>query len=274
MRANSILLALVTLALAPAVHAETKPQISLTSRAAEITVTVEPSLRKHPGLYENCLAEGGTWAERNRAEAAKELLRKSGVLQTRGAAGRTSGATTSAPSSAATSACCATTAPTRAARIRIPAPTPSCGTATRGGRMNVRPFFRDTRRQWRTDPERAGATCPPRRRRREAQARQRQRRGPEGQAHAGARTRRARFDDRQRHPAVAAQARPDPARPLDRARQKLPASAFHYSPYAVGSYAEGQYIVFVPWTDFKAHLSPQGAALFGGSSSRKRRRFL
>jgi len=39
----------------------------------------------------------------------------------------------------------------------------------------------------------------------------------------------------------------------------------YFSPYAVGSYAEGTYTVFVPWTVFKAHLSPTGAALFGGT---------
>ena len=39
-------------------HPETKPQISINTRAAEITVTVDAGLRKHPGLYENCLAEG------------------------------------------------------------------------------------------------------------------------------------------------------------------------------------------------------------------------
>jgi hypothetical protein len=39
---------------------------------------------------------------------------------------------------------------------------------------------------------------------------------------------------------------------------------FHYSPYGVGPYVEGPYIVFVPWTKFQQYLSPQGAALFGG----------
>lgn len=38
----------------------------------------------------------------------------------------------------------------------------------------------------------------------------------------------------------------------------------YFSPYAVGSYAEGDYTVFVPWTAFKEHLSPVGVALFGG----------
>lgn len=37
----------------------------------------------------------------------------------------------------------------------------------------------------------------------------------------------------------------------------------YFSPYAVGAYVEGGYIVFVPWTTFKEHLSAEGAALFG-----------
>ena len=39
---------------------------------------------------------------------------------------------------------------------------------------------------------------------------------------------------------------------------------FHYSHNDVGSYVEGFYIVFVPWTAFAQYLSPQGTALFGG----------
>jgi hypothetical protein len=39
---------------------------------------------------------------------------------------------------------------------------------------------------------------------------------------------------------------------------------FHFSPYAVGAYAEGPYTVFVPWTAFRAQLSPEGLATFAG----------
>lgn len=39
---------------------------------------------------------------------------------------------------------------------------------------------------------------------------------------------------------------------------------FYFSPYAVGSYAEGPYSAFVPWRTFKDDLSPEGTALFGG----------
>jgi len=41
--------------------------------------------------------------------------------------------------------------------------------------------------------------------------------------------------------------------------------SFHFSPYMVGPYAEGDYVVFVPWVDLKPYLSAEGAALFGGT---------
>jgi hypothetical protein len=39
---------------------------------------------------------------------------------------------------------------------------------------------------------------------------------------------------------------------------------FHYPPYAVGPYAEGQYIAFVPWESLKPYLTPEGMKIFGG----------
>ncbi len=39
---------------------------------------------------------------------------------------------------------------------------------------------------------------------------------------------------------------------------------FHYSPYAVGAYAEGDYTAFVPWETLKPYLSAEGMAIFGG----------
>jgi hypothetical protein len=40
---------------------------------------------------------------------------------------------------------------------------------------------------------------------------------------------------------------------------------FHYPPYAVGAYAEGQYVAFVPWETLKPFLTPEGARIFGGA---------
>jgi hypothetical protein len=39
---------------------------------------------------------------------------------------------------------------------------------------------------------------------------------------------------------------------------------FHYPPYAVGPYAEGEYVAFVPWESLKPYLTPEGIKIFGG----------
>ena len=39
---------------------------------------------------------------------------------------------------------------------------------------------------------------------------------------------------------------------------------FHYDPYAIGSYAEGGYVAFVPWETLRPYLTPEGARIFGG----------
>jgi uncharacterized protein DUF3298 len=40
---------------------------------------------------------------------------------------------------------------------------------------------------------------------------------------------------------------------------------FHYPPTAVGPYAEGEYVAFVPWETLKPYLSPEGVKIFGGA---------
>jgi hypothetical protein len=40
---------------------------------------------------------------------------------------------------------------------------------------------------------------------------------------------------------------------------------FHYAPYAVGSYAEGGYVAFVPWETLKPYLTPDGVRIFSGA---------
>jgi hypothetical protein len=40
---------------------------------------------------------------------------------------------------------------------------------------------------------------------------------------------------------------------------------FHYPPYAVGPYTEGEYVAFVPWETLKPYLTPEGAAIFAGA---------
>jgi hypothetical protein len=40
---------------------------------------------------------------------------------------------------------------------------------------------------------------------------------------------------------------------------------FHYPPYAVGPYTEGEYVAFVHWETLKPYLTPEGVAIFAGA---------
>jgi hypothetical protein len=40
---------------------------------------------------------------------------------------------------------------------------------------------------------------------------------------------------------------------------------FRYAPYAVGPYAEGEYVAFVPWETLKPYVTPEGIKIFGGT---------
>jgi hypothetical protein len=40
---------------------------------------------------------------------------------------------------------------------------------------------------------------------------------------------------------------------------------FHYPPYAVGPYAEGEYVAFVPWETLKSFLTAEGQRIFSGT---------
>lgn len=47
-------------------------------------------------------------------------------------------------------------------------------------------------------------------------------------------------------------------------RGKASGLTFHYSPYAVGAYAEGSYTAFVPWRILRPYMTPEGLSVFGG----------
>ncbi|ETR76053.1 hypothetical protein X566_15830 [Afipia sp. P52-10] len=44
---------------------------------------------------------------------------------------------------------------------------------------------------------------------------------------------------------------------------------FHYSPYAVGPYVEGSYTAFVPWRILHPYLTAEGLSIFGGDKPKE-----
>jgi uncharacterized protein DUF3298 len=239
--------------------AETKPQISISTKSVEVTVTVDPALRKFPGLFEDSLAEGRRWAERNRTEAAKASRDEPEFFRE----GRRWTFERSYE--------------LRSVVDRYISVLRDDGTYTGGAhpnsytntilwdrdtrkRMNVRPFFRETADNgptMTTLAAQARIAVAAEKLAREAISVDvpKEKLTPE---------RLAELDM-----SIANGIQPSLLKigPITLAPATEPNKSsgltFHYSPYAVGAYVEGPYTAFVPWTAFRSQLSPLGAAIFG-----------
>jgi len=241
-------------------RAETGPQIEFNSKAVRISVTIVPELRKHPGLFDNLLAEGKRNAETNRAEAAKELHDNPGFFTDgrewyfhrnytlRSEAGRY-------------------VSVLRLDETFSGGAHPNSYVDTilwdREGRRrtNIRAFFRETADNGPTMTALARLA-----RLAVAAAKLAKMSEDEEERKLGLTPQQYLERDPQITQGIAPvllKIGPISLTPSTE-RGKSAGLNFHYSPYAVGSYAEGPYTVAVPWTAFREHLSPQGVAIFGG----------
>jgi uncharacterized protein DUF3298 len=243
-------------------HAETKtkPQIEISTKSVEVTVTVDPALRKFPGLYEDSLAEGRRWAERNRAEAAKASRTEPEFFR----GGRRWTFERSYE--------------LRSVVGRYVSVLRDDGTNTGGAhpnsyqntvlwdrdarrRTNIRPFFRET-------ADNGPAMTALARLARIAVAAEKLSRDTINVDVPKEKLSPQRLAELDRFIADGIEPSLLKIGPISLAPStesgKSSGLTFHYSPYAVGAYAEGPYTVFVPWSAFQTHLSPQGAAIFGG----------
>lgn len=259
---TGILATILLFCAATTASAETKikPQIAITTKAVEITVTVDPELRQHPGLYEDSLAEGRRWAERHRAEAAKSL-REEPELFREGRRWTLERAYTP-----------------RSAVGRFISVLRDDGSYTGGAhpnsftdtilwdrdarrRTNIRPLFRET-------ADRGPAMTALAQLARIAVAAEKLARDAITIDVPKDKLTPERLAERDTFIADGIQPSLLKIGPISLAPSTEPGKSagltFHYSPYAVGPYAEGPYTVFVPWTAFQDHLSAEGVAIFGG----------
>jgi hypothetical protein len=260
MRTTYAIAASLVLAAASWAQAAPKPQLTVTTKAAELTVTVHDALRLHPGLTENCLAEGRRWADANRAEAAQELKENPEFF----AEGRRWTFERSYEVASVVG--------------RYVSVVREDGTYTGGAhpnlridtilwdrnqkkRISVRPFFRETADNGPTLREIARLA-------RIAVATEKLERGAVNvEVFKGKLTpeRLAELDHQISGGIQPSLLKLGPVTlALSTQAGKSAGLMFHYSPYDVGSYAEGPYTVFVPWTAIRQFLSAEGAAIFGG----------
>jgi hypothetical protein len=239
---------LLTAAAAP----EPKTVISSKSKSAEIAVSIDDALKAHPGLYDNLLAEARREAAKWRAEA-DDILRK-GADPLTFKDGRRYDYSRSYTQ--------------RSVVARYVSVLRSDGAFTGGAhpnsytdtilwdrdakkRISIRPFFKETADKGPAMTAmaklvRAAVNAEKKKRDREVED------NPETDTWL-----------KGIEPSLLKLGTVTLAPSTESARSA--GLTFHFSPYMVGPYSDGPLTVFVPWTDFKDHLSPDGVALFGGT---------
>src|SRR5262245_34226570 len=243
-------LVVVTIAVVLALPAAGDTTTSIKNKTAEITVNVEGALKKYPALFDNCAAEGKVWAAKAQEEANREVRELPQGVPT--VAPWTYERTYKLRSAIGPYVSILREDYTNSGGAHPNRYTDtSLWDQTAGKRISIRPFFDET--------EDGGSTMT-----------------------ALAKLVRAALATEKR--ARGGQVKGNPEKdfwlqnvkpwllklgPVSLApsteRDKSSGLTFHFSPYMVGAYAEGDDTIFVPWTDLRPYLSAQGAALFGGS---------
>ena len=239
-------LVLGVLLMLPAFAADPKPDFSNKTKALEVTVFLDAKIKADPALAANSLAEGRKWAETNRADAEKERESEPELFSNGPWTMERKYETRSVVDGRYVSIVRNDYENTGGAH-----PNSSTDTIlwdkTTGKRISIRPFFTETADNGPAlKAMRQGVTA--------SLAAEKKKRGAEG-TDTGA--------------IEAIEPKLLKIGPVSLApsteQGKSSGLTFHYSPYAVGSYAEGEYIAFVPWEMLKPYLTPEGARIFGGA---------
>jgi hypothetical protein len=245
--ASLALAATLVLPQAVVVAAEQKPDIAIKTKAVEIKVTLDNTIRQNAALAANLLADSKRWAERNRAEAAKEY-KSSPELFRDGRAWTFERVYTvqSIVAGRYVSVLRTMFIYTGGAHPNTDLDT-ILWDDTAKKPISIRPFFKELADN--------GPTLTAMRRAIIASLRvEKKERGidePDDSWTSGVEPKLLRIG------AVELASSTETG--------KSAGLVFNYSPYAVGSYAEGSYEAFVPWDVLKPYLTPEGIALFGGS---------
>lgn len=232
-------------ALSSALAAETKPDFAITTKIVEIGVTLDPKIKADPALAADCLAEGKRWAAARRAEAEKERKQDPEMFRKAWAYDRKY-ETRSVVDGRYVSII-------RGDYQYMGGAHPNTSSNTilwdrsLGKRISIRPFFTETADSGPTLKAMRQAVIASLKEEKKA-------RGAEGldtDAIEGIEPKLLKIGPVALAPSTE--------------EGKSSGLNFYYDPYAVGSYAEGAYVAFVPWEMLKPYLTPEGAKIFGGA---------
>ena len=225
--------------------ADTKPDFAIKTKFVEITVTLDDKIKADPALTADCLAEGKKWAAARQAEAAKEHKQNRELFRNAWSYDRKY-QTRSMVGGRYVSIIRGDYEYTGGAH-----PNSSSNTIlwdrSAGKRISIRPFFTETADNGPTLKAMRLAVIASLKDEKKA-------RGAEG------------LDEGAIEAIEPKLLKIGPVALAPSTEEgKSSGLNFHYDPYAVGSYAEGGYVAFVPWETLKPYMTPEGVKIFGGT---------
>ena len=245
---NKFTLALLfgILALAPAHAAESKPDAAINTKAIEASVTLDAQIKADPALAANCLAEGRKWMDKNAADATKQFKEDKELFRDGPYSYGRVYSVRSIVAEHYVSVLRDDYMDTHGAHPNRTVDTILWDKAA-AKRISIRPFFTETADN--------GATMTVIRNAVIASLKEEKKTRGAGDADDG-------WSEGLEPKLLkigAATLAPSTI------SGKSSGLTFHYPPYAVGSYAEGDYVAFVPWEMLKPYLTAEGQAIFAGS---------
>jgi hypothetical protein len=233
--------------LGSAFAAEPKPDLTIKTKSIEASVSLDAKIKADPALAADCLAEGKTWAEKNRADADKERKQDPVLFRNGAWAFERKYDVRSVVDGHYVSLVRSDYMNTGGAHPNSDVNTILWDTAAKK-RISIRPFFTETADN--------GATMK-----------------------AMVKNVIASLNIEKKKRDASETATAEWYKDLKPTLLKIGAVTlapsteagkssgltFHYPPYAVGPYAEGEYLAFVPWESLTPYLTPEGAKIFGGA---------
>jgi hypothetical protein len=227
--------------------AERKPDLALKTKAVEIRVTLDDVIRQNPALAANLLADSKRWAERSRADAEKEYKTSPELFRD----GRAWTFERAYTQQSVVAQRYVSVLRTEFVYTGGAHPNTDLNTIlwddTAKKPISIRPFFKELADNGPTLTAMRGAIIASLKAEKKARGID----DPDNSWTSGVEPKLLRIGAVELAPSTEA--------------GKSAGLVFNYSPYAVGSYAEGSYEAFVPWTALKPYLSQEGMAIFGGN---------
>jgi len=240
-----LLALLAFVAIVPTVAAEPKPNAAIKNKKVEVTVFLDAKIKADPALAADCLAEGKAWAEKNRADADKEqdpIMFRDGAWSF-----ERKYAIRSVVGGQYVSIVRSDYMDTHGAHPNSDVNT-ILWDANLKKRISIRPFFTETADD--------GSTMTAMRKAVIASLNiEKKKRDTSDTA-----TAEWYKDVKPKLLKIGAVT----LAPSTEAG-KSSGLTFHYPPYAVGPYVEGEYVAFVPWETLKPYFTPEGTKIFGGA---------